>query len=105
MPFAEFEKDAAAGTLPDISSIEPDMTSGHNDYHPAMVDLHRADMDIGFDPPSSMLGGEALLERIYDTYRSMTGPSGTNVWNTALLIGWDEPGGTYDHVAPAPFQP
>ncbi len=47
-----------------------------------------------------MLGGEAFLERMYNTYRSMTGPSGTNVWNTALLIGWDEPGGTYDHVAP-----
>ena len=59
-------------------------------------------LDIGFDPPSSMLGGEAFLERIYDAYRSMTAPSGTNVWNTALLIGWDEPGGTYDHVAPGP---
>jgi phospholipase C len=31
--------------------------------------------------------------------------SGTNVWNTALFIGWDEPGGTYDHVAPGPAPP
>ena len=52
-----------------------------------------------------MLGGEAFLQRIYDAYRSMTSPSGTNVWNTALLIGWDEPGGTYDHVAPGPVPP
>ena len=27
-------------------------------------------------------------------------PTGSNVWNTTLLIGWDEPGGTYDHVPP-----
>jgi phospholipase C len=27
------------------------------------------------------------------------------VWNTALLIGWDEPGGTYDHVSPPPVPP
>ena len=37
---------------------------------------------------------------MFDAYRSATSESGTNVWNTALLIGWDEPGGTYDHVAP-----
>jgi phospholipase C len=27
------------------------------------------------------------------------------VWNTTLLIGWDEPGGTYDHVPPGPAAP
>lgn len=103
---ASSKRDAAAGTLPNFSLIEPDMTSGHNDYHPAYGrSFIGSDMDIGFDPPSSMLGGEALLQRIYDAYRSMTGPSGTNVWNTALLIGWDEPGGTYDHVPPGPVPP
>ena len=106
VPFGEFERDATAGTLPDFSLIEPDMTSGHNDYHPAYGrSFIGSDMDIGFDPPSSMLGGESLLQRIYDVYRAMTSPSGTNVWNTALLIGWDEPGGTYDHVAPGPVPP
>jgi phospholipase C len=106
VPFAEFAKDAAAGTLPDFSLIEPDMASGHNDYHPAYGrSFIGANLDIGFDPPSSMLGGEAFLEQVYNTYRSMTGPSGTNVWNTALLIGWDEPGGTYDHVAPGAVPP
>ena len=106
VPLEEFVKDAAAGTLPDLSWIEPDMASGHNDYHPAYGrSFIGGDLDIGFDPPSSMLGGEALLQRIYDAYRSMTGPSGTNVWNTALLIGWDEPGGTYDHVPPGPVPP
>ena len=106
VPFGQFEEDAAAGTLPDFSFIEPDMTSGHSDYHPAYGrSFIGSDMDIGFDPPSSMLGGESLLQRIYDSYRSMTGLSGTNVWNTALLIGWDEPGGTYDHVTPGPVPP
>jgi phospholipase C len=106
VPFAEFEKDAAAGTLPDFSLIEPDMASGHSDYHPALSrSMIGNNADFGFDPPSSMLGGEAFLERVYNTYRSMTSPTGSNVWNTALLIGWDEPGGTYDHVPPGPVPP
>src|SRR6478736_3952050 len=77
VPFAEFEKDAAAGTLPDFA----------------------------LDPSSAMLGGEAFLERVFNAYRSATAPSGSNVWNTTLLIGWDEPGGTYDHVPPGPVPP
>jgi hypothetical protein len=36
--------------------------------------------------------GEAFLERIFNAYRAGTSESGSNVWNTALLIGWDEPG-------------
>ena len=36
VPFTEFEKDAAAGTLPDFSLIEPNMLTGHGDYHPAV---------------------------------------------------------------------
>ena len=62
-------------------------------------------LDIAVDPPSSILSGEAFLERVFNAYRSATSESGTNVWNTALLIGWDEPGGTYDHVAPGPVPP
>jgi hypothetical protein len=31
---------------------------------------------------------------VFTAYRSATSETGTNVWNTALLIGWDEPGGT-----------
>jgi phospholipase C len=105
VPFAEFERDAAAGVLPDFSFIEPNFISGHGDYHPAFgrsfVGLNVDPMD----PPSSMLAGEAFLERLFHTYRSCTSQSGTNVWNTALLIGWDEPGGTYDHVPPGAVPP
>ena len=54
----------------------------------------------GIDPPSSILGGEEFLSRIYNVYRGMQCTTGSKVWNTTLLIGWDEPGGTYDHVPP-----
>jgi phospholipase C len=105
VPFSEFERDAAAGELPDFSLIEPNMIAGHGDYHPAMGRALSAAVEIPVDSPSSMLGGEAFLSRVYAAYRSMTGEAGTTVWNTALLIGWDEPGGTYDHVAPGPVPP
>jgi phospholipase C len=106
VPFAEFERDAAAGTLPDFSLIEPNMISGHGDYHPAFGRSLGTSVDAeSLDPPSSALAGEAFLARIFDAYRSGTSESGSNVWNTALLIGWDEPGGTYDHVPPGPVPP
>jgi phospholipase C len=100
VPFAEFERDAAAGTLPDFSLIEPNFISGHGDYHPAFGRSLGMSVDAG-----SMLAGEAFLERIFNAYRSSTSESGSNVWNTALLIGWDEPGGTFDHVPPGPVPP
>jgi phospholipase C len=105
VPFAEFEKDAAAGTLPDLSWIEPNFLAGHGDYHPAMGRSLGSQLNIAVDPPSSILSGESFLERVFNAYRSATSRSGTNVWNTALLIGWDEPGGTYDHVPPGPVPP
>jgi phospholipase C len=105
VPFAEFEKDATAGTLPDFSLIEPNMLGGHGDYHPAAGRSLSEKVDIEFDPPSSLLSGEAFLERVFAAYRSATSETGTNVWNTPLLIGWDEPGGTYDHVPPGAVPP
>ena len=51
VPFVEFEKDAAAGTLPDFSLIEPDMIAGHGDYHPAFGrSFFGGNVDIGLDP-------------------------------------------------------
>ena len=106
VPFAQFEADAANGDLPDFSLIEPSLTIGHNDYHPGFARVLGHGVVIpSVDPPSSVLGGEAFLSRIYNAYRGMQSPSGPNVWDTTLLIGWDEPGGTYDHVAPGPVPP
>ena len=101
VPYAQFEADAANGDLPDFSFIEPCLALGHNDYHPACGRAMGHGIAIpSIDPPSSILGGEALLARIYAAYKGMQSSTGSNVWNTALLIGWDEPGGTYDHVPP-----
>ena len=105
VPFAEFEEDAAAGTLPDFSLIEPNMLGGHGDYHPAFGRSFSAAVDLAMDNPSSMLAGEAFLERVFTAYRSATSEAGPNVWDTPLLIGWVEPGGTYDHVPPEPVPP
>src|SRR5262249_40412404 len=105
VPFSEFEKDAAAGTLPDFSLVEPNMLAGHGDYHPAMGRSPSAQVELKVDNPSSTLSGEAFLQRVFDAYRGATSDDGTNVWNTTLLIGWDEPGGTYDHVPPGPVPP
>jgi len=66
------------------------MIAGHGDYHPAFgLSFFGGNVDIGLDPSSAMLGGEAFLERVFNAYRSATSPAGTNVWNTTLLIGWD----------------
>jgi phospholipase C len=105
VPFSEFERDAAAGTLPDFALIEPNMLAGHGDYHPAMGRSFTDQVEIEVDSPSSILSGEAFLARVFDAYRSAVSKTGANVWNTALLIGWDEPGGTYDHVPPGPAVP
>ena len=106
MPFAEFETDAANGNLPDFAFIEPCLTLGHADYHPACGRAMGHGVVVpSFDPPSSILGGEAFLSRIYNIYKGMQSSTGANVWNTTLLIGWDEPGGTYDHVPPPAVPP
>jgi phospholipase C len=106
VPFAAFEADAARGDLPDFSFIEPCLILGHGDYHPAVSRaLGHGVLVPGVDPPSSILGGEAFLARIYNAYKKMRSPDGSNIWNTTLLIGWDEPGGTYDHVPPGLVPP
>jgi phospholipase C len=100
LPFSQFERDAASGDLPDFSFIEPCLQVGHGDYHPACSRALIPGLDLPVDPPSSILAGEAFLSRLYEVYRSMQSPTGANVWNTTFFIGWDEPGGTYDHVPP-----
>ncbi len=105
VPFSEFEHDVANGTLPDFSMIEPNLVMGHSDYHPAVSRALGPDVEIPVDPPSSILGGETFLTRIYTAIRSAASPQGSNAYNTTFFIGWDEPGGTYDHVPPGPVPP
>jgi len=81
VPFAEFERDAAEGTLPDFSLIEPNLLAGHCDYHPAFGRALLAGVDVLMDPPSSISAGEAFLGRIYDAIRTADSTAGSNVFN------------------------
>jgi len=101
VPLSDYEKDCKNGTLPNFAFIEPPLVNGHADYHPSAGMAMIAGKDLPLDPPSSTLSGEAYLSKIYNAYKAMgTKQKGSNVLNTTLLVGWDEPGGTYDHVPP-----
>lgn len=93
----DFYEDAERGTLPAYAFIEPNMVHGHNDMHPPFNALFRG---LSVDPPSSLLGGEAYLAKIYNAIRASSTSGGSNFANTLLLVTFDEHGGTYDHVPP-----
>jgi phospholipase C len=77
--FADFQSDAAAGTLPQYSFLEPSWASTGNSQHP--------NYDVSL--------GEKLIQDVYNAVRN--GPG----WNqTLLFITYDEHGGLYDHVPP-----
>ena len=57
VPFAEFERDAAEGTLPDFSLIEPNLLAGHGDYHPPSAGPCSRASTCPIDPPSSISPG------------------------------------------------
>jgi len=85
-----FAQDAAAGTLPAYSFIEPryfaDPVLGTlpNDEH----------------PPHNVAYGEELIAAVYNAVRG--GPG----WKqTLLVITYDEHGGCFDHVAPTAATP
>jgi phospholipase C len=98
----QFLQDAANGDLPSYSFIEPNLLYGHNDMHPAFDALFP---DMMLDSPSALLGGEALLAKIYTAVRSASSARGSNAYNTLLMVTFDEHGGTYDHVLPPPVLP
>jgi phospholipase C len=98
----QFLQDAANGDLPTYSFIEPNLLYGHNDMHPAFDALFP---DMALDPPSALLGGEALLAKIYTAVRSASSARGSNAYNTLLMVTFDEHGGTYDHVPPPTVLP
>jgi phospholipase C len=88
--FNEFIDDAAKGTLPAYSFIEPRyfadpvLKAMPNDQH----------------PPHDVAYGEALIASVYNAVRG--GPG----WpNTLLIITYDEHGGCYDHVVPPAATP
>jgi len=77
--FADFQADAAGGTLAQYSFLEPSWGSNGNSQHP--------NYDVAL--------GEAFIQQVYQALR--TGPG----WDqTLLIITYDEHGGCYDHVPP-----
>jgi phospholipase C len=77
--FSDFQKRAAAGTLPAYTFLEPNFSETGNSQHP------------NYD----MSAGETLIHDVYTALRN--GPG----WaSTLLIITYDESGGTYDHVPP-----
>jgi phospholipase C len=105
VPFTQFERDCQEGTLPNFALIEPNLLAGHGDYHPAFGRALMAGVEVPVDPPSSIRAGEAFLARIYDAVKGARSATGANAFNTTLFVGWDEPGGTYDHVPPGAVPP
>jgi phospholipase C len=98
----DFFDDAERGTLPSYSFIEPCLIHAHNDYHPAVNAVFPG---VSADSPSSVLGGEDLLARIYTAVRASSTAAGSNFANTLLMVAFDEHGGTYDHVVPPRADP
>jgi phospholipase C len=82
-PYATFLADAAAGTLPAVSFVDPrflnEESGMSNDDHP-LADIR---------------AGQSFLNQVYDAVRN--GPG----WEkTVLVINYDEWGGFFDHVQP-----
>jgi phospholipase C len=80
-----FLDDAARGTLPQVSWIDPNF-----------VDLSVLETSSNDDhPPSDIRAGQAFVFDVYDALRRSPG------WDdTMLIVTYDEHGGFYDHVPP-----
>jgi phospholipase C len=78
----DFYTDAAGGTLPSFSFLDPDYSTQSQEN------------------PQNIVVGEALLARVVQAVGS------SPLWQkTALLVMYDEHGGYYDHVPPPPAIP
>ena len=83
----DFAQDAAAGSLPAYSFIEPRY----------FTDTLLNKMPNDEHPPHNVAYGEALIAAVYNAVRG--GPR----WKqTLLVITYDEHGGCFDHVVPPP---
>lgn len=99
----QFEKDAKNGDLPAYAFVEPRMVFNHNDFHPPVGEPRENDVegvDVYNGAISDARAGDALVHRVYSAIRTSFTEHGSNYLNTAMLLTFDEHGGTYDHVAP-----
>ena len=104
----QFVQDAANGDLPAYTFIEPRMVFNHNDMHPPWGERVREDeveiegekVPVYNSALSDVRAGDKLVQDVYDAIRTSKSTRGSNAMNTALVITFDEHGGTYDHVPP-----
>lgn len=82
-PFTRFQADAAAGTLPAVSFIDPKFL---DEGTGTSADDH---------PHADIRAGQYFLDQVYEAVT--TSP---NWERTVLIINYDEWGGFFDHVAP-----
>lgn len=88
-PFSAFAADVAAASYPaQFTLIEPN-------YGDVVSDSYRGGQSQ--HPLDDVRSGEALIKSAYEALRN------SPLWDTSLLIvTWDEHGGFYDHLGPAP---
>jgi phospholipase C len=81
-PFSQFFTDAAAGTLPSFSFLDPDYGTQSQEN------------------PQNIVVGEALLAKVVHALGA------SPLWRrTLFVLAYDEHGGYYDHVPPPPAIP
>jgi phospholipase C len=83
LPLATFYAQAAAGTLPSVSFVDPNFgltgTAAENDEH----------------PPTDIQRGQAFVSQVINAVRNSP-----NWKDSIVLLTYDEHGGFYDHAAP-----
>lgn len=84
-PYEQFLEHAKAGTLPNVSFVDPDYT--------AEAELKGTSND--FHAYGDVRAGDAFLAEVHDAIRN------SPQWDrTVMVINFDEHGGFYDHVLP-----
>lgn len=84
VPIADYFTDAQAGTLPQVSFVDP-------------IFIAQANVETDEHPPSNIQVGEAFVAQVVDAL------FGSPQWSrAALFLTYDEHGGFYDHVPPPP---
>jgi phospholipase C len=91
--YPQFIADCANGQLPDYAFVEPN----YSDHPSSTGQILASDQH----PDHHVQEGERLIASVYNAIRK--NPA---LWpNTALLVTYDEHGGTYDHVPPPACTP
>jgi len=91
--YEQFLSDCQGGTLPEYSFVEPNYSDHDGDDGEEVASDQHPDHDIR--------AGENFIASVYNAIKQ-----NADLWqSTALLVVYDEHGGTFDHVVPPPCSP